>query len=55
MLSNIDGGVAGLLLNIAIMLCYLTIACVFWMKMRILNMLGMAVERLTMCEWWVGR
>ena len=48
-------GVAGLLLNIAMML---TIASVgFGIKMRILTMLGMAVAvgRLTMCGWYVGR
>ena len=50
---NMVTGVAGLLLNIAMML---TIASVgFWMKMRILTMLGMAVGRLTMCGWYVGR
>ena len=47
-----DMGVAGLLLNIAMML---TIASVgFGIKMRILTMLSMAVGRLTMCVWYVG-
>ena len=33
----------------------LTIVCVgFGIKMRILTMLSMAVERLTMCGWYVG-